>query len=416
MQVFSKYDNYKDSSSPWLEKVPTHWRLLPGFAVVKENKEKNLGMIEETVLSLSYGKVIVKPPEKLTGLVPESFETYQIINPGDIIIRPTDMQNDKTSLRTGIANDRGIITSAYLCLRPIGNVNPKYLYYLLHTYDLMKVFYGLGSGLRQNLDFTDFKRMLFLLPEKEEQDRIVSFLDHNTHNLETIIKNKKRQLNCMYEFICTMVLTGSKYVKPVEKSDSWLGDFPVKWEIKKAKRIFNETNIRNKSEEQLLAVTQDRGVLPKKLCSQNYVSPSGDTSGLKFVKPDDFVISLRSFQGGIEYSQYSGIVSPAYNVFQLRDEYKSTSLVFFFKYLFKTERFIDLLNTVVSGIRDGKNINYSDFAELEIPLPNDSDINFMIEYFQLYENMKNEYDVFRSKLSEMKDVLTQNIVLGKIKI
>ena len=121
LSAMKKYDAYKDSSVEWLREIPEHWGIKPGLVFFSENKRNNKGMIEDRVLSLSYGKIIIKPKEKLVGLVPESFETYQIVDPGDIIVRGTDLQNDKVSLRTGIAVDRGIITSAYINLRVAKN-------------------------------------------------------------------------------------------------------------------------------------------------------------------------------------------------------------------------------------------------------------------------------------------------------
>lgn len=242
MVTVAQYDCYKESHSPWLGKVPEHWELLPGLAVLKENKEKNTGMIEDTVLSLSYGKVVVRPPEKLTGLVPESFETYQIINPGDIIIRPTDLQNDTTSLRTGLAKDRGIITSAYLCLHPAGNVKPAYLHYLLHAFDLIKVFYGLGSGLRQNLDYQDFKRLELVVPPPEEQDRIVNFLDQKTAEIDEAIAKKQRLIELLKEqkaiLINQAVTKGLNPDAPMRDSGvEWVGRIPSHWELRKVKHV-----------------------------------------------------------------------------------------------------------------------------------------------------------------------------------
>lgn len=115
-------------------------------------------MRETTVLSLSFGRIVVKPPEKLRGLVPESFETYQIIDPGNIIVRATDLQNDHTSLRIGHAQHRGIITSASMCLETTARVSHAFGYQYLNAYDLLKIIYGFGSGLRQNLDFSDISQ------------------------------------------------------------------------------------------------------------------------------------------------------------------------------------------------------------------------------------------------------------------
>ena len=78
------YAEYKDSGLPWLGQVPGHWDTRPAFGAFVPNHERNHGMKEKTVLSLSYGRIVVKPADKLHGLVPESFETYQVVNPGDM--------------------------------------------------------------------------------------------------------------------------------------------------------------------------------------------------------------------------------------------------------------------------------------------------------------------------------------------
>ena len=143
------FSNYKDSGIPWLGDIPEHWDKVPGKAVFSLKKDSNRGMKERTVLSLSYGRIRVRQEEELHGLVPESFETYQVVDPGDIICRPTDLQNDWNSLRFGISQHRGIITSAYFCMRTHEGINRQYGHLLLHAYDLKKIFYGLAARLRK---------------------------------------------------------------------------------------------------------------------------------------------------------------------------------------------------------------------------------------------------------------------------
>ncbi|MTW22605.1 restriction endonuclease subunit S [Allochromatium palmeri] len=240
--AFPRYEQYKKAQSPWLQEVPIHWQLKPGFSVLIENKQKNIGMLENTVLSLSYGQIVIKPVEKLTGLVPESFETYQVIKPNDIIIRPTDLQNDYNSLRTGLSKNHGIITSAYICLRPNPEHNPAFLYYLLHAYDLMKVFYGMGSGLRQNLDYKDFKRLEICLPPRNEQDRIANFLDQKTAEIDEVIAKKQRLIDLLKEqraiLIDRAITKGINPNAPTRDSGvEWIGDIPEYWEIKKLKNL-----------------------------------------------------------------------------------------------------------------------------------------------------------------------------------
>lgn len=194
----------KDSGVDWIGMIPVHWEVLPGLRVIKENKRKNLGMKEDQVLSLSYGNIVIKPAEKLYGLVPESFETYQIVEPDDIIIRCTDLQNDKTSLRTGIARDNGIITSAYLNFKVLNQI-PDYIHYYLHAVDISKILYKFGTGLRQNLSFVDFKRMPFLIPPISEQKAIVNELENNRLKTQTVISFKEQEIEKLKEYKATLI-------------------------------------------------------------------------------------------------------------------------------------------------------------------------------------------------------------------
>ena len=189
----------KDSGVGWLGEMPKHWKLVPGRACFRQKMVANGYLRETTVLSLSYGKIVVKPPETLHGLVPSSFETYQIIEPLDIVVRPTDLQNDHRSLRFGISGHRGIITSAYLCLVVANGVTSQYGHLLLHSYDLKKVFYGLGSGLRQNLDWNDFKYLPCLVPPLSEQAAIVRFVNYADRRIRRYIRTKQKLVELLLE-------------------------------------------------------------------------------------------------------------------------------------------------------------------------------------------------------------------------
>jgi type I restriction enzyme S subunit len=242
MITFPKYKAYQDSGVAWLNEVPSHWKVQLGRGYLKPKKVKNTGNKVKTVLSLSYGKIIVKPEEKLYGLVPESFETYQIVEPGDIIVRATDLQNDHTSLRIGLVEDYGIITSAYLCLQPSGEMDSRFAYYLLHAYDLLKVYYGMGSGLRQNLDYTDFKYLPLTVPDLEEQKRIAEFLDRKTAEIDEAIAHKQRLIELLQEqkaiLINQAVTKGLNPDAPMRDSGiGWLGKIPEHWQIKRLKHL-----------------------------------------------------------------------------------------------------------------------------------------------------------------------------------
>ncbi len=240
-----RYESYKDSGVEWLGEVPSHWGLTIGMNVFRENKRDNKGMKEKTVLSLSYGQIIIKPEEKLVGLVPESFETYQIVEPNDIIIRCTDLQNDQTSLRTGLAKDKGIITSAYLNLKVINNHSAKFLHYYLHTLDITKVLYKFGSGLRQNLSFLDFKRLPIIDIPLSEQQKIAQFLDDKTAKIDQAVDLAEKQIALLKEhkqiLIQNTVTRGLNPDVPLKDSGvEWIGQVPEHWEVVSMKRVIKE--------------------------------------------------------------------------------------------------------------------------------------------------------------------------------
>ena len=183
----------------WSAPPPSHWSMQPGLAVLQENRRKNDGLIESRVLSLSYGRVVVKPVEKQRGLVPDSYEGDQILDPGDIVVRPTDLQNDQTSIRVGHVKDHGIITSAYIGLRPTGGWSDSYAYLYLTVVDSSKRIYGMGSGLRQQLGWSDLKRMPCLVPPAEEQAAIVKYLAHASARIDKTIAAKRSLISLLEE-------------------------------------------------------------------------------------------------------------------------------------------------------------------------------------------------------------------------
>ena len=236
------YPSMKDSGVPWLGDVPEHWRALPGKSCYREKKVPNMGLKETTVLSLSYGQIVFKPVDKLHGLVPASFETYQIVDAGNIIVRPTDLQNDWNSLRFGLSRHRGIITSAYMCLLTTDTMMQDYGHLLLHAYDLKKVFYGLGSGLRQNLDWRDFKYLPCVVPPLPEQATIVRFLDQADRRIRKYIRAKqklikllKEQKQAIIHRAVTRSLDPNVRLKP--SGVEWLGEVPEHWEVRQLKRL-----------------------------------------------------------------------------------------------------------------------------------------------------------------------------------
>jgi type I restriction enzyme S subunit len=237
------YPAHKDSGIEWIGVIPSHWSQAPVFTVATQHKLRNIKTLENNVLSLSYGKIVRRDIETNYGLLPESFDTYNVVDQGDVILRLTDLQNDKTSLRVGLVEERGIITSAYVCLRFFSDeIHYRYAYYLLHGYDVLKVFYSLGDGVRQSMNFVDLKWLPVLLPPLPEQEAIARFLDHKTAQIDALIAKKEALLARLADkrtaLISQAVTQGLDPTVPMRDSGiEWLGEIPEHWEIKKAKYL-----------------------------------------------------------------------------------------------------------------------------------------------------------------------------------
>lgn len=205
----------KDSGIEYVGDIPSSWEIHPVYYYFGERKAKNYALKEQNLLSLSYGKIIRKDINTNGGLLPASFNTYNIVEAGDIIIRPTDLQNDKRSLRTGLVTEHGIITSAYIDLMPIGDINSEYFHYLLHAFDVMKVFYNMGNGVRQGLNYSEFSKLIIFAPSRKEQDDIVVYLKDKCSAIEESIALKKEQLETLEEYKKSVIyeyVTGKKEV------------------------------------------------------------------------------------------------------------------------------------------------------------------------------------------------------------
>lgn len=232
----------KDSGIEWVGEIPKSWTITILSALFSERKCKNSGLTENNLLSLSYGNIVRKNIESNEGLLPASFETYNIIEPGNIIFRLTDLQNDKRSLRTGLCQERGIITSAYVTLQIRSGDSPRYMHYLFHTYDLCKVFYGMGDGVRQGMNYEDLKRLRILRPDQETQRRIAAYLDRKCSQIDAIMARQKEVIEKLKAYKLSVITEAvTKGLNPnVPMKDSgidFIGSIPETWRICRLRNI-----------------------------------------------------------------------------------------------------------------------------------------------------------------------------------
>ena len=428
---YAKYERYKDSGVDWLGEIPSDWDLQPAFKYIKENKTKNTGLLENTVLSLSYGKIIIKPEEKLTGLVPESFETYQIVEPNDIIIRCTDLQNDKVSLRTGLVENRGIITSAYLGLKVFQNYNSKFLHYYLHSLDITKAIYKFGTGLRQNLSFLDFKRLPLVDISLDLQQKIANFLDQKTAQIDQAIALKQQQIEKLNEYkqivIQNAVTKGLNPNAPMKNSGvDWIGEIPEHWEVKKLKYLIDSKAGYAFPSQQF----SQEGISVIRISELN-INGSVDISNSPKL-PFSFAKFLEEFcvvSGDILMAMTGGTIG---KVSIYRENKKSLLNQRVCKFIVKASldkklfwHFCNSLywkNYIDFKANGGAQPNISDneIKKMYFPLPSISEqktiANFLDEKTQNINQTIERYQTQIDRLKEYKNILINQAVTGKLKI
>lgn len=235
-----KMRKMKASGIEWIGEIPEGWEIKYFVQLFSQVKNKNVGLCEKNLLSLSYGKIKQKSIETVSGLLPANFEGYNIIDRNDIVLRLTDLQNDQHSLRVGLSHERGIITSAYCSIRVRGAESPNYLYYYLHTFDIAKGFYGMGSGVRQGLNWDGLKYIKILLPPQHEQDRISVFLNQKTLEIDSMlsktissIEEYKKLKQAVITQAVTKGVRGEREMK--DSGVEWVSYIPVDWNTIKLK-------------------------------------------------------------------------------------------------------------------------------------------------------------------------------------
>lgn len=233
------------------------------------------------------------------------------------------------------------------------------------------------------------------LPEQIRIAEVLSAWDKAISNVQATIE----QVELRNKWLMQELLTGKRRLK----------GFGGEWKKVGAGEIFKSITIKGFEKEELLSATQDRGIIPRSMLEGRVTMPEGTTSSYKLVEPGDFVISLRSFQGGLEYSYYRGIVSPAYIVLKPKKAINDE----FYKHYYKSYEFIGRLATAVIGIRDGKQVSYDDFCVVKIPFPTLEEQTAIAQVLQAADK---EVQVLRNKLDKLKEQkkgLMQVLLTGK---
>lgn len=364
----------KDSGIEWIGDIPVSWKIMPNKYLMRKEKKICPVYHGEDILSLTMKGVIVRDLDA-GGKMPTSFDGYQRLEAGNLLMCLFDI--DVTPRCVGLIKQAGVSSPAYSQFVLRKGADAAYYCYYYTMLDNDKTLLHLAKNLRHSLTEDQLGAIPVIVPPIEEQQRIADFLDTKCAEIDALTADIQTQIDTLEQYKRSVITeTVTKGLDPdAEMKDSgaqWVGRMPSSWRMLKGKYMFAQRSLRGNSRKlQLLSPTQKFGVIPQTLyeelsgMSAVKLNEKTDLSLLKTIHKGDFCISLRSFQGGFEYSKYEGVVFPAYQVFyptlEIADDY--------YKYLFKEQGFIDRMNSYTMTLRDGKNIAFSDFGNTYIPYP-----------------------------------------------
>ena len=290
-------------------------------------------------------------------------------------------------------------------------VNPYFLadYLRLNESNILRDCAKVGTTV-ESIDLEAFLNFPMPLPEKSVQNCVMELLstwDRAIEQTERLIAAKRRRKQGLMQ----QLLTGKRRFRAFGKPHSNSGE-SNDWPYVKVKALFEIRSTKGNPNLPVLSVTQDQGVVLRSSLERKINMSDTNTGGYKLVEPGDFVISLRSFQGGLEYSTIRGIVSPAYYVISPKGPICSS----FYKHFFKSKWFVKHLAAVIIGIRDGKQVNYGDFASMRIPYPS---LGQQQKIADCLDSCDRELETLcrkRDVLKEQKKGLMQQLLTGKVRV
>lgn len=237
---------YKDSGIEWIGRIPEGWKMLPLAVFFAENSKPNSDLGSVNALQFKYGEIIQKPSngKDLSEKDCELLEKYTVVAPDDIVVNGLNLNYDLKSLRIAKVRERGIITSAYIVLRPRNGANASYYNYYLKALDFQKIFHGMGVGIRLTLSYNELRPMLLPVPSTGEQQRIASYLDKKCGEIDELIALQEKmiaQLTDYKQAVITEAVTKGldPNAKLVPSGIEWIGDVPEGWRVCRIKDIVN---------------------------------------------------------------------------------------------------------------------------------------------------------------------------------
>lgn len=416
------YPEYRTINLPWLKKIPVNWRLVRNKQFLLEKKDLVGNLFSQyTLLSLTLNGIIKRDLSGKKGKLPSSFDTYKVIEPGDFICCLFDM--DETPRTVGLSEYNGMITGAYTVFG-IHDINPEFLYYYYLSLDNIKALRPLYTGLRKTIKTDTFLALKLPVPPRAEQDQIVRFLDWKVSEINKFIAIRRKEIqelrNLKNAIVSHFVIKGlNKYAEMKYSGVNWLGDVPESWRIVKLRQILHSVSEKNHPELPLLSVVREKGVIVRDVddieSNHNYIPD--DLSNYKVVRENQFVINkMKSWQGSYGVSSYTGIVSPAYFIFDI--DFPNLE---YFQYAIRSKSYVNFFAQASDGIRVGQwDLQMDKMKEIPFLIPPEEEQREIVSAIKrIQPKCDSQIDNIQrgiTILHELKNKIISDVVTGKLDV
>lgn len=360
----------KDSGVKWIGDIPTSWEIVPNKFIMKKEKTINPRYSNELILSLTMDGVIIRDLEA-GGKIPVSFDGYQRVEAGNLLMCLFDI--DVTPRCIGLIETNGVTSPAYSqFITSHDNYSPYYNYYYLYL-DNDKLLLPLAKNLRHSFTEDELGKIPTVRPPYSEQIQIANFLDSQCSKIDQLSANLSQQIEVLQEYkksVITQAVT--KGLEPeAEMKDSgieWIGDIPSSWDISPLKHLFEiRKRIAGREGPTVLSITQS-GIKPKDIWS-NKGQLAESYANYQLIYTGEFGMNhMDLLTGGIDISQYNGVISPDYRVFaSKRSDTCDNYFLYFFTMCYKSRIFYSMGQG--AALMGRWRLPASNFLNMKLPLP-----------------------------------------------
>ena len=378
---------FPEFSGDWKEStIGKEFELYSGNTPSRLDKENFVGDVNWITSGELKDHYIGDTKEKISENSAKE-NNLRLLPEGTFVIAIYGLEAEGVRSTGSIITKQSTISQACMAFTPKGIISNEFLYswYKKHG-NVIGIRYAQGTK-QQNLSYDIIEKFKIRYPSLQEQDKLNSFISL----LDTRISTQSRiieDLKSLSDVICERLYT------PSEKES---------WQTYKYTDLFSISNERNSKLQykNVLSASQEYGMIERNELNIDIKFEASSITNYKIVRPNQYVIHLRSFQGGFAYSEKTGVCSPAYTIL-VPNEKLSTA---FLKYYFTSKKFIDSLRIVTYGIRDGRSISVEEFLQLKVAIPDVARQQHIVHVMQLWEEKIKTEESYLSKLQQQKQYL-----------